>query len=295
MPHNNSNNSENKQVSFDDYIDNYKSEVQSSIGFIGQEVDFFLDIKAEMLVRLAEKNFGKTENIKALDIGSGIGLVDKLIKSRIKNLHGVDIEDGVVKQAIINNPEVHYQKYDGENLPFNANTFDITFAINVMHHVPPALWENFSKEMHRVLKPGGICVVFEHNPFNPLTRKVVKDCEFDRDADGRVRARLREEALPRRHGRGSGRDDQRQCRQDAAVSSSSSVLFSGFLLHGPVNHYSPHLPIFSILRIRKMQTQASGLNPMNAWISRASEEGAGILATRSRSPITGIATGRAPH
>jgi SAM-dependent methyltransferase len=117
-----------------------------------------------------------------LDIGSGIGLVDKIIKSRIKNLYGVDVEDGVVEQAINNNPDVNYRKYDGENLPFEANTFDIAFAINVMHHVPPGLWENFSKEMHRVLKRGGIGVVFEHNPFNPLTRKVVRDCEFDRDA-----------------------------------------------------------------------------------------------------------------
>lgn len=182
MPKNSSNNSEKRQVSFDDYIDNYKSEVQSSIGFIGQEVDFFLEIKAELLVRLAKKNFDNIENIKVLDIGSGIGLVDKLVKSRIKNLYGVDIEDGVVKQAISNNPEVHYQKYDGENLPFKGNTFDITFAINVMHHVPPELWKNFSKEMYRVLKPGGISIVFEHNPFNPLTRKVVRDCEFDRDA-----------------------------------------------------------------------------------------------------------------
>jgi SAM-dependent methyltransferase len=182
LPNKNSDNNEKKQVSFDDYIDSYKSEVQSSIGFIGQEVDFFLDIKAELLVKLAEKNFGKTEDLKVLDIGSGIGLVDKLIKSRIKNLYGVDVEDGVVEQAIKNNPDVNYQKYDGENLPFEENTFDITFAINVMHHVPPALWENFSKETYRVLKPGGIGVIFEHNPFNPLTRKVVRDCEFDRDA-----------------------------------------------------------------------------------------------------------------
>jgi SAM-dependent methyltransferase len=174
--------SENKQVSFDDYIDNYKSEVQNAVGFIGQEVDFFLEMKADELIKIAERNFADAGKIKVLDIGSGIGLVDRLIKHRITDLHGVDIEDGVVEKAIVNNPDVHYQKYDGEHLPFESNTFDMAFAINVMHHVPPALWENFSKEMYRVLKPGGIGAVFEHNPYNPLTRKVVRDCEFDRDA-----------------------------------------------------------------------------------------------------------------
>ncbi len=77
---------------------------------------------------------------------------------------------------------MNYNWYDGEHLPFEENSFDFTFAINVMHHVPPALWQNFCNEMHRVLKPGGVAVVFDHNPVNPLTRRVVSKCEFDRDA-----------------------------------------------------------------------------------------------------------------
>ena len=36
--------------------------------------------------------------------------------------------------------------------------------------------------MFRILKPGGIAAVFEHNPLNPLTRLAVSRCEFDRDA-----------------------------------------------------------------------------------------------------------------
>lgn len=169
-------------VSFDDYVDSYKSEIQSSIDFIGQDVDFFLEVKAELLINLAERNFGSLDNVKALDIGSGVGLVDKLLTPKIKSLHGIDIEEGVVEKAKKNNPTLDYRIYDGVKIPFNDNTFDLTFAINVMHHVPPELWENFSQEMYRVLKPGGIAAVFEHNPVNPLTRKVVRECEFDKDA-----------------------------------------------------------------------------------------------------------------
>jgi SAM-dependent methyltransferase len=58
----------------------------------------------------------------------------------------------------------------------------MTFAVNVVHHVPPQNWQNFLNEMYRVLKPGGIAAVFEHNPVNPLTRVAVARCEFDRDA-----------------------------------------------------------------------------------------------------------------
>lgn len=170
------------QVSFDDYVETYRTEIDDSIGFIGQDVDFFIEIKAELLLKLARRNFGSLDKIKVLDIGSGVGLVDRFLKAEIKQLYGVDVEEGVVQKAKVNNPEVNYQMYDGEKLPFEDNTFDLCFAINVMHHVPPGMWENFSKEMYRVLKPGGIAAVFEHNPWNPLTRLAVARCEFDRDA-----------------------------------------------------------------------------------------------------------------
>jgi hypothetical protein len=36
--------------------------------------------------------------------------------------------------------------------------------------------------MCRVVRPGGLICVIEHNPLNPLTRLAVSRCEFDRDA-----------------------------------------------------------------------------------------------------------------
>jgi len=170
------------EISFDDYVDTYKKEIQNSIDFIGQDVDFFIEIKAKLLLELAKRFIGRLDSITALDVGSGVGLVDKYIAARLKSLTGVDIEEGVVEKAKINNPGISYMLYNGKSLPFDDNSFDLTFAINVMHHVPVDHWQNFCNEMHRVLKPGGIAAVFEHNPANPLTRKVVRDCEFDRDA-----------------------------------------------------------------------------------------------------------------
>ena len=51
-----------------------------------------------------------------------------------------------------------------------------------MHHVPPAQWSGFVQEMHRVVRPGGIVVVVEHNRLNPLTTFIVKTCPLDRNA-----------------------------------------------------------------------------------------------------------------
>lgn len=171
-----------ESIHFEDYVENYQQKIQESINFAGQDAEFFIKVKAEMVLRLIEKYGLNFESSKILDVGCGVGLVDKHLTGKIKNLYGVDIEQKVVDKAALNNPEVKYSLFSGEDLPFNNGSMDMVFAINVMHHVPPAQWDLFASEMYRVLKPGGVAAVFEHNPANPLTRRVVNKCEFDRDA-----------------------------------------------------------------------------------------------------------------
>lgn len=169
-------------VHFEDYVDNYQQKIQESINFAGQDADFFIKVKAEMVLGLIEKYGLSYESSKILDVGCGVGLVDKHLSGKIKNLYGVDIEQKVVDKAALNNPGVKYSLFNGEDMPFNNGSMDMVFAINVMHHVPRSHWQEFMFELYRVLKPGGIAAVFEHNPFNPFTRRVVSKCEFDRDA-----------------------------------------------------------------------------------------------------------------
>ena len=52
----------------------------------------------------------------------------------------------------------------------------------VFHHIEHSLHLGILKEIYRVLKKRGRFYNFEHNPNNPLTRKVVKECPFDEDA-----------------------------------------------------------------------------------------------------------------
>ncbi|MGO4816212.1 class I SAM-dependent methyltransferase, partial [Cupriavidus sp. 2MCAB6] len=72
--------------------------------------------------------------------------------------------------------------YEGLRLPYEEATFDVVYTICVVHHVPPAQWPAFFSELKRVLKPGGMVVIFEHNPRNPLTQRVVSNCVFDKNA-----------------------------------------------------------------------------------------------------------------
>jgi SAM-dependent methyltransferase len=52
----------------------------------------------------------------------------------------------------------------------------------VFHHIDHADHLALLRELRRVLKPGGSLFIFEHNPLNPLTVRVVNDCPFDENA-----------------------------------------------------------------------------------------------------------------
>jgi len=91
----------------------------------------------------------------------------------------VDLAADAVAVARSTNPHVHYQSYDGKTLPYDDGAFDLAFAICVLHHVDPTHRREFVAEAVRVVRPGGLLAIFEHNPFNPLTRVAVSRCEFD--------------------------------------------------------------------------------------------------------------------
>jgi SAM-dependent methyltransferase len=106
----------------------------------------------------------------------------------------------MVARAASRNPWASYSSYGpADPLPYEEASFDLSFAICVLHHVPPAGRAAFIAEMRRVTRPGGLVAIFEHNPRNPLTRKAVRDCPFDEDAvllpRGEARRRLAEAGL----------------------------------------------------------------------------------------------------
>ena len=55
----------------------------------------------------------------------------------------------------------------------------MVFAVCVLHHVVPGRRVDFALELARVVRPGGLVVVFEHNALNPFTRLAVSRCQFD--------------------------------------------------------------------------------------------------------------------
>ena len=164
---------------FDSHADSYRAEVDQAIAFAGQDVEFFAERKARLLERSARRLLGEPLELSILDVGCGIGLVDGHLTHSFGSVAGTDVSVAELEVARAEHPGVLYSVSEPDRIPYEAGTFDVTFAACVMHHIAAEDHATFVAELVRVLRPGGLAVVFEHNPLNPLTRLVVRRVAFD--------------------------------------------------------------------------------------------------------------------
>lgn len=170
------------KTEFDGYSHTYDAAVNASISFSGLKVDFFTRVKAQYITRILTDYFGDLSRLDLLDVGCGIGNYHSFFAGKLHTITGVDVSLECIATASKRNPWVDYRSYTGDQLPFDDARFDAAFTICVMHHVKPPQWPLFARELRRVVKPGGLGLVFEHNPYNILTRRAVSSCIFDKDA-----------------------------------------------------------------------------------------------------------------
>jgi SAM-dependent methyltransferase len=166
-------------VSFDEYAGGYRDEVEQSISFANVDHGHVTALKARHLLSLCDELLGPPAEQRVLDVGCGVGLTDALLVGDVGVLHGIDVSPDCTARAATTNPRASYAAFDGGGFPLADGAVDLVFAVCVLHHVPPAQRTAFAAELHRVVRPGGVVVVFEHNPLNPLTRVAVSRCEFD--------------------------------------------------------------------------------------------------------------------
>lgn len=170
-------------VEFDSYSHSYRNAVEEAIAFSRTDLDFFTLAKVRELLRLATLRVGDPRRLSFIDIGCGPGETDRFLEGSVGSLTGLDISPRMVEVARERNPWATYLETDADGaLPVGAGQFDVCFTVCVLHHVAGPERAGLLAEMARVTRPGGVVAIFEHNPWNPLTRRAVAGCEFDRDA-----------------------------------------------------------------------------------------------------------------
>ena len=163
-----------QSAEFDQFADNYDQLHARNIRSTGEAPEYFAEYKVRCLERL-----GVERDAEVLDYGCGVGNLTRALVSRFARVHGFDPSSACVDRAAAQVPLATFHRHE-EAIP--SGVFDAIVVANVLHHVVPARRAGLVESLAPRLKPGGRLFVFEHNPYNPLTRRAVSTCEFDTDA-----------------------------------------------------------------------------------------------------------------
>jgi len=92
-----------------------------------------------------------------LNVGGSTGIIDGVLADHFGAVVGTDIDELAIRHAQENyrRNNLRFQLADAMDLPFADGSFDIVVNSHVYEHVPDA--GRMFDEIHRVLKPGGIC------------------------------------------------------------------------------------------------------------------------------------------
>ncbi|WP_328349672.1 methyltransferase domain-containing protein [Mycobacterium sp. NBC_00419] len=106
------------------------------------------------------------------DIACGTGILADRIQRELDTdaVYGVDMSDGMLREAQARSAQVNWLKGPAEQLPFDDDALDAVVTTSAFHFFdqPAAL-----RDFHRVLRPGGMVAVATISPpAPPLLRKL---------------------------------------------------------------------------------------------------------------------------
>ena len=122
------------------------------------------------------------EDIKVLDVGAGPGFISIILTELGYNVTAADFAQTMIEEAGLNAGElakrIAFKQEDAMNLSFCPESFDVVFSRNLTWNLPDP--EKAYNEWLRVLKPGGLMLVFDANWYAFLVDEE-KKADFDED------------------------------------------------------------------------------------------------------------------
>ncbi|MBP9854328.1 MAG: class I SAM-dependent methyltransferase [Candidatus Omnitrophica bacterium] len=107
--------------------------------------------KAEKILSVV-RSYVKLSECDLLDIGTGSGHIIQIISRECKSATSVNLTDErIVKDGYT------FRQVEDVNLPFPNESFHVVISNQVIEHIPPQ--DIHLKEIHRVLKKGGIAYI----------------------------------------------------------------------------------------------------------------------------------------
>jgi trans-aconitate methyltransferase len=174
------------QHEFDSHAQTYKQVLDESINFSGEDSAYFAEYKIrDLRYELLKNEIDLNKDLRLMDFGCGVGTSVPYARKHfpLAEILGVDVSADSLDEARARYDALaRFVPLENGVLPDQASHLDATFAMCVFHHIDEEEHISILEDIRSRLKPGAIMMIYEHNPLNPLTVRVVNNCPFDENA-----------------------------------------------------------------------------------------------------------------
>ena len=130
--------------------------------------------KAKTIIAVLSDFFGTDfRSFAILDVGCSTGIMGSYFSDYFGEVAGIDIDESAIQYARENfiRDNIKFNLGDAMDIRYPKNSFDVVVCAHVYEHVLDA--DRLMAEIHRVLKPGGICY------FSAGNRLTVKEPHYN--------------------------------------------------------------------------------------------------------------------
>jgi SAM-dependent methyltransferase len=167
-----------QKIDFDEYADTYDDILKAQLNFFSKDDKYFARYKAGFV-----RKYLKAQPERILEYGCGTGRNLAFLKEAfpLAEIYGSDISAKSIAIAKEQNQFARCYCFEEDVMQY-SDYFELIFVAGVFHHVAPSERAGVLRHINGLLSKTGSVFIFDHNPYNPVTRKLVRECPFDTDA-----------------------------------------------------------------------------------------------------------------
>jgi ubiquinone/menaquinone biosynthesis C-methylase UbiE len=148
-----------------EHIDQFEDKVEKLFNHTSSNYDEFIGNMMIHISNLLIREITIPENPAVLDVACGTGITTIELAKKCNGqgtFYGIDLSQSMLEKAEQNSSELglsntHFMKMDAQNLKFPDSMFNIVICSMSFQFFPDQ--KKAIREMHRVLKPGGIVAI----------------------------------------------------------------------------------------------------------------------------------------
>ena len=163
---------------FDEYASDYEKRMRQTLSVALTSEEYQAEYKSKLIKRYASRH---RKISKILDFGCGVGLSVPSLRTTFPEA-SIFLTD--VSQVSLNIASKKYPELTILEPELDTDQkFDVIFLSTVLHHITARDRVEVIEKLKSKLSEDGCVFIVEHNTYNPLTLRIVANCDMDHDAE----------------------------------------------------------------------------------------------------------------